>query len=55
VVILAPKREGKGPKTPPTSSLSTKRPVTIKNPDLELVAVVLDLEKLLVKPKVISG
>jgi hypothetical protein len=55
VVILAPKREGKGPKTPLTSSSSTKRPVTRKNPDPEPVTVVPDPEKLLRKPKVISG
>jgi hypothetical protein len=54
VVILAPKREGKGPKTPLTSSSSTKRPVTKRNPDHEPVAVVLDPEKLLRKPKVVS-
>jgi hypothetical protein len=52
---MAPKREGKGPKTPPTSSSSTKRPVTRKNPDPEPVAAVPDPEKLLRKPKVISG
>jgi hypothetical protein len=55
VVILAPKREGKGPKTPPTSSSSTKRPVTRKNPDPEPVAAVPDPEKLLRKSKVIPG
>ena len=55
MVILALKREGKGPKTPLNSSSSTKRPITRKNPDPEPVAVVLDLEKLLRKPKVISG
>jgi hypothetical protein len=54
VVILAPKREGKGPKTPLTSSSSTKRPVTRKNPDPEPVAAVPDPEKLLRKPKVVS-
>jgi hypothetical protein len=47
VVILAPKREGKGPKTPPNSSSSNKRPVTRKNPYLEPVATVPDPEKLL--------
>jgi hypothetical protein len=55
VVILAPKREGKGPKTPPNSSSSTKRPVSRKNLDPELVATVPDLEKLSRKPKVICG
>jgi hypothetical protein len=54
VVILAPKREGKGPKTPLTYSSSTKRPVTRKNPDPEPIAAVLDPEKLLRKPKVVS-
>jgi hypothetical protein len=54
VVILAPKREVKGPKTPLTYSSSTKRPVTIKNLDLEPVAVVPDSEKLLRKPKAVS-
>ena len=52
---MAPKREGKGTKTPPTSSSYTKRPVTRKNPDPEPVAVVPDPEKLLIKPKVLSG
>jgi hypothetical protein len=51
---MAPKREGKGPKTPPTSSSSTKRPVTRKNLDPEPVAAIPDPEKLLRKPKVIS-
>jgi hypothetical protein len=46
---MAPKREGKGPKTPPTSSSSTKRPVTRKNPYPEPVAAVRDPEKLLRK------
>jgi hypothetical protein len=55
VVILDPKREGKRPKTPPTSSSSSNIPVTRKNPDVEPVAVVPDPEKLLRKPKVISG
>jgi hypothetical protein len=55
VVILAPKREGKEPKTPPTSSSSTKRLVTRKNTDHEPVAAVPDPKKLLRKPKVISG
>ena len=55
MVILAPKREGKGPKTPLNSSSSNKRPVTRKNPDLEPVAAVLDPEKLLRKPKVLSS
>jgi hypothetical protein len=54
VVILAPKREGKGPKTPLTSSSSNKRPVSRKNPDPEPVAAVPDTEKLLRKPKVLS-
>jgi hypothetical protein len=54
VVILAPKREGKGPKNPLTSSSSTKRPVTRKNPYPEPVAAVPDPEKLLRKPKFIS-
>jgi hypothetical protein len=51
---MAPKREGKGPKTPLTSSSSTKRPVTRKNPDPEPVAAVPDPEKLLRKTKVVS-
>ena len=55
MVILAPKREGKGPKTPPTSSSSTKRPVTRKNLDPEPVAAIPDPEKLLRKSKVIPG
>ena len=55
MVILAPKREGKGPKTPLTYSSSTKRPVTRKNIDPEPVAVVPYPEKLLRKPKVLSG
>jgi hypothetical protein len=46
------KREGKGPKDPPNSSSSTKKPVTKRNPDLELVATVLDPEKLFRKPKI---
>jgi hypothetical protein len=54
MVILDPKREGKGPKTPPTSSSSSERPVTRKNLDPEPVAAVPDPEKLLRKPKVIS-
>jgi hypothetical protein len=54
VVILAPKREGKGPKTPLTYSSSTKRPVTRKNPDPESVAAVPNPEKLLRKTKVVS-
>jgi hypothetical protein len=54
VVILAPKREGKGPKIPLTSSSSTKRLVTRKNPDPEPVAAVPDPEKLLRKPKAVS-
>jgi len=54
MVIMAFKREGKVPKTPPTYSSFTKRPVTRKNPDPELVAAVPDPEKLLRKPKVIS-
>jgi hypothetical protein len=55
MVILAPKREGKGPKTHLSSSSSNKRPVTRKNPDPEPVAAVSDTEKLLRKPKVLSG
>jgi hypothetical protein len=55
VVILALKREGKGPKNPLSYSSSNKRPVTRKNLDPELVAVVPDPEKLLRKPKVLSG
>jgi hypothetical protein len=54
VVILDPKIEGKGPKNPLNSSSSNKRPVTRKNPYLELVVAVLDPEKLLRKSKVIS-
>jgi hypothetical protein len=54
VVILDPKREGKGPKTPPTYSSSFERPISRKNLDPEPVAVVLDPEKLPRKPKVIS-
>jgi hypothetical protein len=53
VVVLAPKREGKGPKSPLTSSSSTKKLVTRKNPNPEPVAIVLDPEKLLRKPKII--
>ena len=55
MVILAPKREVKGPKTPLTSSSSNKREVTMKNLDPELVATVPDSEKLLRKPKVLYG
>ena len=55
MVILAPKREGKGPKTPLNSSSYNKRPVTRKNPYLEPVAAVPDPERLLRKPKVLSG
>jgi hypothetical protein len=55
VVIMAPKREGKGPKIPPTSSSSTKKQVTRKNPDPKPVAAVPDPEKLLRKPKIIPG
>jgi len=55
VVILAPKREGRGPKNPLNSSSSNKRPVTRKNPYLELVVAVLDPEKLLRKSKVLSS
>jgi hypothetical protein len=51
---MAPKREGKGPKTPLTSSSSTKRPITRKNPDPEPIAVVPDPEKLLRKTKAVS-
>jgi hypothetical protein len=52
---MAPKREGKGPKTPLTSSSSTKTPVTRKNLGHEFVAAVPDPKKLLRKPKVVSG
>ena len=55
MVILAPKREGKGPKTPLTSSSSTKRPVTKKNAYPEPVVAVSDPKKLLRKPKVLFG
>jgi hypothetical protein len=55
VVILAPKREGKGLKTPPTSSSSTKKQVTRKNPDPKPVAAVSDPEKLLRKSKNTPG
>jgi hypothetical protein len=55
MVILAPKREGKGPKTPLNFSSFNKRPVTRENPDLEPVAAVLDPKNLLRKPKVLSG
>jgi hypothetical protein len=55
VVILAPKREGKGPKTPLNLPSSNKRPVTRKNPDPKPVEAVPDLEKILRKPKVLSG
>ena len=55
MVILAPKREGKGPKTPLNSSSSNKRPITRKNLDLEPIATVPYVEKLLRKPKVLSG
>jgi hypothetical protein len=55
VVILAPKREGKGPKIPLNPPSSNKRPVTRKNPDPEPVAAVPDPEKILRKPKVLSG
>jgi hypothetical protein len=55
MVILAPEREGKGTKTPLNSSSSNKRPVTWKNPDLEPVVAVPNPEKLLRKPKVLSG
>jgi hypothetical protein len=51
VVILAPKREGKGPKTPLNSSSSNKRLVTRKNPNPKPVAAVPDPEKLLRKHK----
>jgi len=53
VVILDPKREGKGTKTPPTSSSSKKKQVTRKNLEPKPVAVVPDPEKLLIKPKII--
>jgi hypothetical protein len=52
---MAPKREGKGPKTPLNPPSSNKRPVTRKNPDPELVVAVPDPEKILRKPKVLSG
>ena len=52
---MDPKREVKGPKTPLNYSSSNKRPVTRKNPYLEHVVVVPDPEKLLRKPKVVSG
>jgi hypothetical protein len=52
---MAPIRELKGPKTPLNSSSSTKRPVTRRNLDPEPVAIVPDTEKLLRKPKVLSG
>jgi hypothetical protein len=51
---MAPKREGKGPKTPLNSSSFNKRLVTGKNSDLEPVATVPNPEKLLRKLKSIS-
>jgi hypothetical protein len=53
VVILAPKKEGKGPKIPKNPSPSNKRPGTRKNPDPEPVAVVPDPEKILRNSKVL--
>jgi hypothetical protein len=55
VVILDSKRGGKGPKTLLNSSSSTKRLITRKNPYPDPVAAVPDPEKLLRKPKVLSG
>ena len=55
MVILAPKREGKGPKIPLNPPSSNKGPVTRKNLDPEHVPAVPDPEKILRKPKVISG
>jgi hypothetical protein len=55
VVILAPEKEGKGPKIPQNPPPSNKIPVTRKNPDSELVAAVPDPEKILRKPKVLPG
>jgi hypothetical protein len=55
MVIMAPKREGKEPKTPLMSSSSNKNLVTRKNLYPEPVAAVPDPEKLLRKPKVLSG
>jgi hypothetical protein len=54
-VILDPKREGKGLKNPLTSSSSTKKQVTRKNPDPKHVAVVSDPENLLRKSKNTPG
>ena len=55
MVILAPKKEGKGPKIPQNTPPSNKGPVTRKNPDPEPVAAVPDPEKILRKPKVLPG
>ena len=55
MVILAPKKEGKGPKIPQNPPPSNKRLVTRKNPYPEPVAAVPDPEKILRKPKVLPG
>jgi hypothetical protein len=51
VVILAPKREGKGLKPHLTLSSSTKKQVTRKNPDPKPVPAMFDPKKLLRKSK----
>jgi hypothetical protein len=55
VVILSPKREFNGPKTPPTSSSYRKKLVTRKNLDPKPLTIIQDLEKLIRKPKIIPG
>jgi hypothetical protein len=52
---MTPKIEGKGFKTPPTSSSSIKKQVTRKKPNPKPVSTVSDPEKLLRKSKNTSG
>jgi len=53
VVIMDPKREGKGPMNSPTSSFYIKKQVTRKNPNPKPIAAVQDPEKILRKLKII--
>jgi hypothetical protein len=55
IVVMAPKKEGKGLKPPLTLSSSTKKHVTRRNPDPKHVPTVSDPEKLLRKSKSNQG
>jgi hypothetical protein len=55
VVVLAPRREGKGLKPPLNLSSTTEKQVTRTNPDPKLVPAVSDPEKLLRKSKGTQG